>query len=248
MYLFVFIWVPILDDMNDLVEPRRPLQATGADALGCIVRRRSHQLGTSLSDIAERAGITRAYLHRLLSGHTSNPGVVTLHRLATALRLPAMTLFRLYAEAAGPNKSTARRHEGLNDPDDALVFVADVTVPDHALMTPGEAFTKTWAIQNAGTRPWLRRRLVRVDEALVIARRTPQGHLSPLMDTHLSSLGNQVNVPATHPGQIVELSVDMRAPEGSCTVASFWQMLDADDQPCFGPQCHLYTVITVVGW
>lgn len=216
--------------------------------MGCLVRRRSHQIGSSLSDIAERAGITRAYLHRLLSGHTFNPGVLTLQRLAAALQLPAMTLYRLYAEEARPSRSTARRHEGLNDPQDGLVFVADVTVPDHALMTPGEAFTKTWAIQNAGSRPWLRRRLERVDDELVIARRTPQGGLSALVDTHLTSLGHQVEVPPTHPGQIVELSVDMRAPEGSGTVTSLWQMVNADGQPCFDQQCFLYTVVTVVGW
>ncbi|MDP2221670.1 MAG: NBR1-Ig-like domain-containing protein [Hydrogenophaga sp.] len=222
-------------------------QALGPSGLGNFVRCRSQQLGTSLSDIAERAGITRAYLHRLLLGNTPNPGVLTIQRLATALNLPAITLFRLYAEDACPSRSTAKRHEGLNDPDDGLVFVADVTVPDHALMAPGEQFTKTWAIQNVGSRPWLHRRLIRVDSELVIARRTPQGSLSPLLETHLSSLGNLIDVPPTQPGQIVELSVDMRAPEGSCTVTSLWQMVDADGQPCFSYQCYLYTVITVVG-
>lgn len=222
--------------------------ASGPEALERIVRNRCHQLGTSLSHLAERAQITRAYLHRLLSGATANPGVLTLQRLAAALDLPAMTLFRLFAEEPTSLRRTARRHEGLHDSEDGLIFVADVTVPDHALMTPGETFTKTWALQNAGTRLWLHRSLVRVDNELVIARRTPQGGLSALVDTHLTSLGNQVEVPRTQPGQIVELSVDMRAPDGSGTVTSLWQLVDAEGQPCFGPQCYLYTVITVVGW
>lgn len=234
--------------MNEASASSRQVQAMSPSGLGCLVRRRCQQLGRTLSDIAERSGITRAYLHRLLSGSTSNPGVLTIQKLAAALDLPAMTLFRLYAEGTNPNGSTARRHEGLSDSEDAFIFVADVTVPDHALMTPGERFTKTWAIQNAGNKPWLKRRLARVDHELVIARRTIQGGLSALINTNLTSLGQHIDVPATHPGQVVELSVDMQAPEGSCTVASLWQMVDADNQPCFGPQCYLYAVVTVVGW
>ncbi|MEZ4645225.1 MAG: NBR1-Ig-like domain-containing protein [Chloroflexota bacterium] len=33
-------------------------------------------------------------------------------------------------------------------------FVADVTIPDDTPLQPGEAFTKTWRVQNNGTRAW----------------------------------------------------------------------------------------------
>lgn len=219
----------------------------GKDCLGSLVRRRALQLGLPLTAVAERAGVTRAYLHRLLSGQTPNPGVLTLQKLSCALNLPGMTLFRLYADGATPAARTARRHTGLLDPQDGLVFVADVTVPDHSLMTPGERFTKTWAIQNAGEKPWIGRRLVRMDQEAVVARREPNGVLVPLLESHLHCLDRTVEVPPTLASHVVELSVEFRAPEGSATVASVWRMEDADGQACFGEQCHLYCVITVMG-
>ena len=60
-------------------------------------------------------------------------------------------------------------------------------------------------------------------------------------------LGKRLVFYRSTPGQVVALSVDMRAPPGSCTVACHWQMVDADNQPCFGPDCYLYAVVTVVG-
>ncbi|PKN90451.1 MAG: hypothetical protein CVU45_02530, partial [Chloroflexi bacterium HGW-Chloroflexi-7] len=37
---------------------------------------------------------------------------------------------------------------------DNSLFVSDVTIPDNMVMTPGQAFTKTWSIKNAGTCNW----------------------------------------------------------------------------------------------
>ena len=35
-----------------------------------------------------------------------------------------------------------------------LVYVRDVTIPDNTPMTPGQAFTKTWEVQNSGSCAW----------------------------------------------------------------------------------------------
>jgi len=37
---------------------------------------------------------------------------------------------------------------------DSAVFLADVTIPDNTELEAGEAFTKTWSIQNTGTCTW----------------------------------------------------------------------------------------------
>lgn len=219
----------------------------GRDCLGSLVRRRALQLGLPLTAVAERADVTRAYLHRLLLGQTPNPGVLTLQKLATAVNLPAMTLFRLYAEGPSQQARTARRHVGRLDAQDGLIFVADVTVPDHSLMTPGERFIKTWAIQNAGDRPWIGRHLARLDQETVLAQRQANGVLTPLLDSNLHCLDRSVEVPPSLPGHVVELSVEFRAPEGSATVASIWRMEDADGHACFDEHCYLYCVVTVVG-
>jgi hypothetical protein len=35
-----------------------------------------------------------------------------------------------------------------------LAYVKDVTIPDNTVMTPGQAFTKTWLVSNTGTCAW----------------------------------------------------------------------------------------------
>jgi hypothetical protein len=37
---------------------------------------------------------------------------------------------------------------------DNSLYISDVTIPDHTIMNPGQAFTKTWAVQNTGTCAW----------------------------------------------------------------------------------------------
>jgi hypothetical protein len=35
-----------------------------------------------------------------------------------------------------------------------MAYVADVTIPDGTVMTPGNAFSKTWRVRNSGTCKW----------------------------------------------------------------------------------------------
>ncbi len=35
-----------------------------------------------------------------------------------------------------------------------LLFLRDLTIPDHTAMKPGQSFTKTWLVQNNGTCTW----------------------------------------------------------------------------------------------
>jgi hypothetical protein len=35
-----------------------------------------------------------------------------------------------------------------------MTYVADVTVPDNTVMTPGQSFTKTWKVRNTGSCAW----------------------------------------------------------------------------------------------
>lgn len=37
---------------------------------------------------------------------------------------------------------------------DNALFISDVSIPDNTVMAPGQAFEKTWAIQNTGTCTW----------------------------------------------------------------------------------------------
>jgi len=107
-----------------------------------------------------------------------------------------------------------------------LVYVKDVTIPDNTQMTPGQTFTKTWQVQNAGSCAWapgFKFSLVGGDA----------------MGGQTLTLSNPVGAGAT-----TELSVAMTAPAGKTgTLQGAWRMAD-DKGAFFGDQL---TVVIVIG-
>ena len=116
---------------------------------------------------------------------------------------------------------------------DRVEFVADVTVPDGTNFRPGERFTKTWRVKNAGTSTWT------TAYALVFASGAPLG-------------GPQaVAVPmAVPPGAIIDLSVDLTAPSDPGSYTSNWLLRNAAGVNFgLGPEAKwpIYAQINVVG-
>jgi transcriptional regulator with XRE-family HTH domain len=224
-----------------------------APLLQVLLLRRTRQLGLTLGEVAERAQLTRAYLRRLAMGQTANPGIKTLEQLASALQVPSSAVFRLFLASTPGTTHALQSHRGLPPElggagdDDVLAFVADVSVPDHSVMMPGERFTKTWAVQNCGTLPWQGRWLERADRRFFIGEQDGKGGFGHLLASHLSSMEDRIAVSETLPGQVVELSVEFAAPRESCSVASVWRMVGTDGRPCFGAGCYLQVVVTVLG-
>jgi Ig-like domain from next to BRCA1 gene len=173
--------------------------------------------------------------------------VLTLQRLALALHLSPTALLRLFVGTPQGGGAAQVCHVSPHDARDAMAFLADVTVPDHSVMLPGERFTKIWAIQNVGDIAWPARHLVRQDEALVVARREHSGALTPLLDAHLGSLGRVLSLPPVPVGQVLELCVDFVAPQDSCTVASIWRLETPSGQPCYPDRAFVQVIVTVVG-
>lgn len=214
--------------------------------VGDFVRARSEQLGMSLSELAVRARLTRTHLHRLLKGQVHDPGIRTLHSLADALRLPPVSIYRLFLPEAR-HVSQDLKHHGRHRPGDAVMFVGDITIADYAVVLPQERFTKTWAIQNVGVLDWPERTLVCQSQELVVAKRSAMGELIPVLDTCLRSQARSLTVPATPAGQVVELSMVFDAPRENCTVASVWRIENADGQAVYPDTFFLQVVVTVLG-
>ena len=78
------------------------------------------------------------------------PTTVTQTPAATFTPLASPTLFATQAVAVNPPSNAGSGAVGCNN----SVFVSDVTVDDNTVMAPGQAFTKTWKLQNTGTCPW----------------------------------------------------------------------------------------------
>jgi transcriptional regulator with XRE-family HTH domain len=222
------------------------------DTLQTLIARRCRELGKSMSILAKESGISRTYLYSLAGGASQDPSVRTLIKLAKALQVSPLLLFRYFADIAGApgdahSMATTNRATGLQDPSDIAVFNADVNTPDQTVVLPGETFEKTWEIQNIGNRPWRGRRLVRVDGEYVIARRSDSGAvLEVVMDTHLRSLHNEIPIADTLPGQPVHLTMTFAAPKETCAVTSIWRIEDEHGQPCYGPAFILHVIVNVM--
>ena len=90
---------------------------------------------------------------------------------------------------------------------DSLTYVADVNVPDDTNMSPGQDFIKTWKVKNTGSCPW------GAGYKLVYAgyQDDMSGQFQPLSGV-------------IQPGQEVEISVQLKAPDAANQYVSAWQM------------------------
>jgi hypothetical protein len=88
-----------------------------------------------------------------------------------------------------------------------LGYPIDISVPDGSRFLPGEYFSKTWRLVNAGSCPWT------PDYALVWFSGTNLGF------SQVQSLGSEVNW-----GSPIDVTVDMVAPSAPGTYQSNWKM------------------------
>jgi hypothetical protein len=101
---------------------------------------------------------------------------------------------------------------GTSDCDDAA-WLADVTIPDGTIMSPGQTFTKTWSLLNNGTCAW--------STAYKLAF-----HGGDAMQGAVTTLPMTVPVGAT-----AEISVQLTAPEEAGTFKGNWQLQNDKNQP-----------------
>lgn len=111
----------------------------------------------------------------------------------------------------------------------AIVFVSE-TVPDGTNLQPGQAFRKSWTLQNGGTRAWTE------GFALAITATSPDGE----------NLGSPESIPlgkAVQPGESVEISVDLVAPQQNGRYTVYFELKDDTGAPV--PNSQIWVTITV---
>jgi hypothetical protein len=91
-------------------------------------------------------------------------------------------------------------------------FVEDVTIPDGTVLTPGQAFTKTWRFRNNGTLPWGKG----VKFVFV------EGKYDEFQSEKMGG-PDFVDVPDVAPGQTVDVSVNLVAPKQPGRYRSYWR-------------------------
>jgi Ig-like domain from next to BRCA1 gene len=108
---------------------------------------------------------------------------------------------------------------------DNSIYVSDVTVPDGTVIAPGQAFTKTWKIENSGTCAW-----------------TTSYAIGMLSGDSMS--GGTTTLPAAvGPGAVANISVAMVAPTTTGNYTSYWRMKNAVGS-YFGQQVTVVIIVS----
>ena len=92
-------------------------------------------------------------------------------------------------------------------------FITDITIPDGTVFEPDEAFTKTWRLRNVGSCAWTS------GYDIVFSG-------GDAMDAPSSV---QLTSGTVNPGQSVDVSVDLIAPDSAGTYRGNWQLRDPSD-------------------
>jgi hypothetical protein len=109
-------------------------------------------------------------------------------------------------------------------------FVEDVTVPDGTEFSPGETFTKTWRLRNDGTCTWTTAYMF-------------YDIYSGVPETRISA-PESINIPhEVAPGETVDLSVEMTAPDEPGEYTSPWRLANPGGG-AFGSQPYVKIVVT----
>jgi hypothetical protein len=164
-----------------------------------------------------------------VAGNVSQAAVVTLQVVASGAAVP--TAVGATAVLGGP---TALPTGPTEEPPPPVTteagctldsqYVADVTIPDGTVMTPGVGFVKTWRVRNSGTCDW------EAGFQLIFVSGAQMGGPA------------SVALPAVPAGGQTEVSVNLAAPSAYGTHEGTWRMR-AGDGTMFGTNL---TVVIVV--
>ncbi len=130
---------------------------------------------------------------------------------ATPTDLPATAVpTALPTQTPVPTVTNTPAPTSVPIPCDAAAFVSDVTIPDGTDLIPGEEFVKTWRIKNIGSCTWT------TSYALVFS----SGNALGAANTKALS-GN------VRPGETIDVSISMKAPEADGTYTGYWLLRNA---------------------
>ena len=122
---------------------------------------------------------------------------------------PTATATNIPTNTPVPPTATARP-TATPVPCNWALFIKDVTVPDNTTFSPGESFTKTWRLKNIGSCAWT------------------TGY-SMVFLNGVSMNGTTVTMPhKVNPGETVDLSVDLVAPNQTGTYRGNWMLRNKD--------------------
>jgi hypothetical protein len=111
---------------------------------------------------------------------------------------------------------------------DDAEFVANVTIPDGTEIAPGATFVKTWRMRNTGTCTWTNN----------YSWTFKGGDVLTVLDT--------TGIDLVSPGEEIDISVTLIAPESPGAYAGQWQLSGANQFEGFGSEVYYLIVVPEV--
>jgi serine/threonine protein kinase len=143
---------------------------------------------------------------------THEAGNVAIMAAETVAVQPSRTIKASSPTATGfqpSSKSPTQTQSIASDiPCDWAAFVEDVSIPDSTELAPGEHFTKTWRLRNNGSCPWTSSYSMIFDQG----------------DSMSGPASLQLTSGIVEPGQSIDVSVDLTAPNTPGTYKGFWKL------------------------
>lgn len=154
---------------------------------------------------------------QLLSSPTSTATATAGTPTATATFIPLASPTLFTSQILPTNTSGAVSGAvGCNN----SAYVADVTIPDDTVVTPGQALTKTWKLQNTGSCAW-----------------TPTYKVSFVSGNAMGGTATPIGV-TVQPGQSGDISVTLKAPATAGDAIGYW-ILTNDSNQNFGTSFYI---------
>ena len=155
---------------------------------------------------------------------------LTLTAFAAPTNTPAASVTPLASFTAGPTTAAIGTTigtapvAGATASCNGLSFVSDVTIPDNTPMNPGQAFTKTWKVKNAGSCPWA------AGFKFAFTGGEQMGGATFTLPAEVAA------------GAVYDISVPMTAPNKNGTLRGNWRMQTAAGQ-FFGDEVYVQIVV-----
>jgi hypothetical protein len=172
---------------------------------------------------------TTNYSLRFVSDNRmSGPASVSLPRNVAPGEIVEISARLIAPQDAGRQRSTWKLHNAAGKPFDYGMYaeiqvpespppvtklsearyVADMTIPDGTVIQPGDTFVKTWRIRNSGETTW------------------GTGYTLAFFGDEQMGAPDSVPLPAARPGDVVDVSVTLRAPEAAGVHRTTWKARD----------------------
>jgi len=140
--------------------------------------------------------------------------LATADAVQTQAFVPTNTLEPIYTSTAIPTLDQTRPSITTPTAEKACNMAAagqpiDVTIPDGTVMVPGETFSKTWRLKNTGRCLWTR-----------------QYAVTYFSGNSMDAIQNHPLSAEVEPGEVIDVTVDMRAPETPGFYQGNWMLVD----------------------